>query len=163
MKKGLFREDLYYRLNVIKIELPPLRERKEDIPLLISHFIDKFNLRKGKKILGVTEEVMEILLNYDYPGNIRELENIIEYACVLCKEGWITIKHLPKEILNEVKIPKFEKEMDQIILALEKFGGNITKTAKALGIHRTTLWRKMKRLGLTKNSHTILALSKSCK
>ncbi|HOQ12885.1 MAG TPA: sigma 54-interacting transcriptional regulator, partial [Spirochaetota bacterium] len=96
VKKGLFREDLFYRLNVINIKLPPLSARREDIPLLISHFIKKFNYIKGKNIEGVTDEVMNILMNYNFPGNVRELENIIEHAFVLCREAYINTKHLPQ-------------------------------------------------------------------
>lgn len=147
---GQFRDDLFYRLNVVKIELPSLKERRTDILLLIEHFIGKFNKKIGKEIKGVSEEVMNILLNYAYPGNIRELENIIEHAFILCKETHIFKEHLPrylheqKTLVPEKKsIQKLEEE--HIIHTLHTCGGNMAKAAKELGIHRTTLWRKLRR------------------
>jgi len=101
VKQGSFREDLYYRLNVINIELPFLKERLEDIPVLVDHFINKFNLRIGRNVDSVSDEVMEIFLNYDFPGNIRQLENIIERAVVLCKGSVIEVQHLPREIIEK--------------------------------------------------------------
>jgi len=159
VRQGTFREDLYYRLNVVKISLPPLRERREDIPLLVDHFIRQFNLSKGKQISGVTEEVMDFLLNYDYPGNVRELQNIIEHAFVLCKEGLIQLEHLPREVVaarGRVAIggrgrrsgPLEEAEAALIRAALERHGGSRTRAARELGYDRVTLWRKMKKLGL---------------
>ena len=96
LARGAFREDLYYRINVIKIELPPLAERREDVPLLVDHFIRQFNVRMGKRIAGVSKEVLNLFMQYDFPGNIRELENIIEYAYVLCRDSEITTAHLRK-------------------------------------------------------------------
>ncbi|MBE9541603.1 MAG: sigma 54-interacting transcriptional regulator, partial [Proteobacteria bacterium] len=95
VKRGLFREDLYYRINVVKLTLPPLRERREDIPLLVDHFLERFNRLSGKEIAGVSQEVLSILMAYDFPGNVRELENIIEHATVLCQGGLIESQHLP--------------------------------------------------------------------
>lgn len=147
---GQFRDDLFYRLNVVKIELPSLKERRTDIPLLIEHFIGKFNKKIVKEIKGVSEEVMNILMNYAYPGNIRELENIIEHAFILCKGTHIHKEHLPrylheqKTLVPEKKsIQKLEEE--HIIHTLRKCGGNMAKAAEELGIHRTTLWRKLRR------------------
>lgn len=147
---GQFRDDLFYRLNVVKIELPSLKERRTDIPLLIEHFIGKFNKKIGKEIKGVSEEVMNILLNYAYPGNIRELENIIEHTFILCKGTHILKEHLPrylheqKTLVPEKKsIQKLEEE--HIIHTLHTCGGNMGKAAEELGIHRTTLWRKLRR------------------
>jgi transcriptional regulator with PAS, ATPase and Fis domain len=159
VRQGRFREDLYYRLNVVKISLPPLKERREDIPLLVEHFIRQFNLSKGKEIAGVTEEVMELLMNYDYPGNVRELENIIEHSFVLCRGGLIQLNHLPRETLttralSQAEGPKSrhksleEAEAALIQEALERHGGSRQRAAQALGYGRVTLWRKMKRLGL---------------
>ena len=150
VKEGKFREDLYYRINVIKISLPPLKDRKEDIPLLINHFINKFNAITGKNINGITEDALAILMDYDFPGNIRELENIIEHAFVLSKSNYIDINHLPTEILKKDKINGSisslnETEKDAIIRALSQFNGNKQKAAEALGIDRTTLWRKLKK------------------
>ncbi|HRS62883.1 MAG TPA: sigma 54-interacting transcriptional regulator [Spirochaetota bacterium] len=153
VKKGLFREDLFYRLNVINIKLPPLSARREDIPLLISHFIKKFNYIKGKNIEGVTDEVMNILMNYNFPGNVRELENIIEHAFVLCREAYINTKHLPqylRAIEDTLTGSENLEEMEKIYIAkaLTKFNGNKLKTAQALGINSSTLWRKMKKYNM---------------
>ncbi|MFC1562873.1 sigma-54 interaction domain-containing protein [candidate division KSB1 bacterium] len=158
VKQGLFREDLYYRLNVIDIELPALKERIEDIPILIDHFIDKFNLRIGRSVEFVSDEVMEILLNYDFPGNVRELENIIERALVLCKDLIIEVQHLPKEIIekSERRIVYSKKghlkqnEVTLILETLKKNNWHKAVTAKELGIDKSTLWRKMKKYEIKK-------------
>ena len=151
-----FREDLYYRLKVVQIDLPTLKKRREDIPLLIDHFVTKFNLRTGKKITRVSPKVLQLLMHYEYPGNIRELENIIEHAFVLCHGSTIQFAHLPPELHQETgesgllhsstdtKLKKREQEL--ILQTLEKYHGNRTLTAKALGLHATTLWRKLKRI-----------------
>lgn len=148
-----FREDLYYRINVINITLPPLASRREDIPLLVNHFIRKLNIIKGKKIEGVTDDVMNILMDYSFPGNIRELENIIEHAFVLCREGYIGTIHLPNNLRsieavtgNNLNLSEMEKLY--IIKALEKNHGSRIKAAKELGIDVSTLWRKIKKLNL---------------
>jgi len=103
VKDEKFRDDLFFRLNIVKIELPSLAERRDDIPLLISHFIEKFNYKMGKYISGVSSEVIELLMNYSFPGNIRELENIIEHAFVMCSNEEIKIKHLPLELVSTQK------------------------------------------------------------
>jgi len=150
--RGQFRDDLYYRLNVVKIDLPSLKERGTDIPLLIEHFIRTFNKKIGKEITGVSEEVLNILMNYTYPGNIRELENIIEHAFILCKGTHILKEHLPRYLYNH-KAPASEKksirklEEEHIMHILNTCGGNMTKAARELGINRSTLWRKLKRMG----------------
>ncbi|MFH1215559.1 MAG: sigma 54-interacting transcriptional regulator [Pseudomonadota bacterium] len=155
--KGAFREDLFFRLNVIKISLPSLAERKEDIPLLAHHFIEKFNALKKKNIESVSPKVLNILMNYDYPGNIRELENIIEYCFVLCQGNIINPECLPDGIkesmqatsphdnLPETAQPLSSAEAATIVAALHMFNGNRGKTAEHLGIEKTTLWRKMKK------------------
>lgn len=152
-----FREDLYYRLNVIRIELPALSERREDIPLLVDHFIHRFNLRMGKRIEGVSGEVMDILMQYDFPGNVRELENIIERTVVLCRGPQIQPEHLPAEIsggiLKEPAGSPRESQLESmesriIRQVLEKHGGHRGKASGELGIDRSTLWRKMKKYGL---------------
>jgi PAS domain S-box-containing protein len=159
VREGKFRDDLFYRLNVVKIELPPLKERREDIPLLITAFLQKFNAKMSKEITGVSPQALRLLLEYDYPGNVRELENIIEHAFILCKGDQIELDCLPKELIGpsgEMEpsvVPKeenlFEKaEAEVIEKTLEKCEGNRIKTAQELGIDRTTLWRKMKRYGL---------------
>ena len=154
--RGSFREDLYYRLNVIKIELPPLVQRREDIPLLVDHFIQKFNALKGKEIKGISDQALNILMRYNFPGNIRELENIIEYAFVLCHEDLIDIKHLSRDIQNgntkntmEIRrlTPKHldQAEKDTITAALQLHRGHRGNTAAYLKIDKSTLWRKMKK------------------
>ncbi len=150
---GRFRSDLYYRINVFKIELPPLRERKEDIPLLIQHFIDKYNKLKGKDVSDISPEALRILVNYDYPGNVRELENIIEHSFVLLSGGMITPDTLPnevikKEIINLPVLPNSKKdfEREMILSALKNNNWNRSKAARQLGIHKTTLYRKIKSL-----------------
>ncbi|TSC54017.1 MAG: Fis family transcriptional regulator [Parcubacteria group bacterium LiPW_30] len=155
--EGLFRDDLFFRLNVIKIPLPPLCQHKEDIPLLVDHFILKFNKLKQKSIELVSPDVLNLLMKYDYPGNIRELENIIEYAFVLC-HGWqIELHHLPLELLESMKektsenkesTPLASAEEHAIIDALNNFGGRRSPTAQFLGIEKSTLWRKMKKFGI---------------
>lgn len=155
LARGTFREDLYYRLNVIKIELPPLSKRREDIPLLVDHFIHQFNLTKGKKITGISDKSMNLMMKYEFPGNVRELENLIEHAFVLCHGHKIRLEHLPKEFVEQlreettstVKQPERLKaaEATVIIDVLKKHAGNRTKAAKELGIDKSTLWRKIKK------------------
>lgn len=159
VSEGKFRDDLFYRLNVVKIELPLLRERREDIPLLIDAFVQKFNAKMGKQVTGVSDEVMAELMKYDYPGNVRELENIIEHAFVLCKGDRIDLGCLPKEFAEDQgeitaftpskEETPFQKAESEIIeRTLKKYGGNRVKTAKELGLDRTTLWRKIKKYRL---------------
>lgn len=158
--RGTFRQDLFYRLNVVKITLPLLSSRREDIPILIEHFILKFNAMKHKDIETVSENALDILMKHDYPGNIRELENIIEYAFVLCHGIIIEPRHLPQELLDTVNVgdnkstkptdaPLKQAEAITILEILRKHGGNRVKTADDLGINKTTLWRKMKKHGIT--------------
>ncbi len=157
VSKGFFRDDLYFRLNIVRIIIPPLRERREDIPLLVEHFVRKFNYMMGKEIARVSDDVLSVLINYDFPGNVRELENIIEHAFVMCREDIIQLHHLPPEISNQNFTPHYLKDRTKVIenaeqklllIELEKHNWNKVKTAKALGIDRTTLWRKMKKYGL---------------
>jgi len=153
IKNGRFRQDLYYRLNVINIKLPPLRERLEDIPLLVDHFISMYNIVKNRQIEGVTDAVMQILLNHTFPGNIRELENIIEHAFILCKGEYINESHLPQylgSISIRYKPESSLEEMERlhILNILEKSGWNRKKTAEILQINKSTLWRKLKKYGL---------------
>ncbi len=159
IKKYKFREDLYYRLNVIPIHLPPLRERREDIPLLANHFLHKFNQKFGKNIKGIKKEAMELLANYDWPGNIRELENLVERLAVLTKTDQIGPDRLPAEIKGELPcqpdssettlqeaVQKFEA--DFIRQTIKKAGGKKGKAAELLGIHRNTLLQLEKKLNL---------------
>jgi PAS domain S-box-containing protein len=159
VNEGKFRDDLFYRLHVVKIDLPPLSQRREDIPLLVDAFVQKFNARMGKQITGLSDRALRLLLRHDYPGNVRELENIIEHAFVLCRGDHIDLDCLPKELAGNAEMeptsstPPREKVFDRaeaeiIENALKKHGGNRVKTAKELGLDRTTLWRKMKKHGL---------------
>jgi len=157
VKEGKFRDDLYYRINVMKLELPPLRDKKEDIPLLVEHFIGRFNRLHNKNICCVTNEVTTALLAYDYPGNIRELENIIEHCFVLCQSEIIEAKHLPASIRPSSKLDKTQagkpatiKQMEILLMtqALRRNKGNKTAAAKELGINTSTLFRKMKTLNV---------------
>jgi PAS domain S-box-containing protein len=157
VKKGKFREDLYYRINVLPIKIPPLRDRKEDIPLLIEHFIDRFNKIKSKEIADVSPEVLSILMTHGYPGNVRELENIIEHAFVLCKSTIIDIDCLPRNLLPEGRdqktIPPIRSvgdfERNLILETLRKNNWSRVMTAAELGVDKSTLWRKMKRLKIS--------------
>ncbi len=152
-----FREDLYYRVNVVRIELPPLRERREDIPLLVDHFIAHFNRLQQKSIQGIDAEALSLLMAYHWPGNVRELENAIERAFILCTQGRIAMAHLPEELTAGRVSPPVSTDIEtlhnlidaqSIQTALEQNNYNRLATAKALGIHKTTLFRRMKRLGL---------------
>ncbi|GAB4365546.1 MAG: sigma 54-interacting transcriptional regulator [Calditrichia bacterium] len=153
LKNGNFREDLYYRLNVIPIVIPPLRERYEDIPHLIQHFIQKYSLLNNKRIEGIEDEAMDLLLSYSWPGNVRELENAIEYAFARTnKDQLIRAEKLPPSIRSFAPVSPVsaysESEAFQIQRLLEKHQWNKTKVAKELGMGRTTLWRKMRQYGL---------------
>ena len=156
VEKGLFRQDLYYRINVIRLTIPPLRERMEDIPLLVDHLIGRFNRLRGKSIAGVSSEVLTILMDHQFPGNVRELENIIEHAFVLCKNAFVMAEHLPqylrlkgeKMVVSSGASSIREIEARFIQNALRRPNWNRSATAKELGMHKTTLWRKMKRLGI---------------
>ena len=154
--RGSFREDLFYRLNVVKIELPPLSRRREDIPLLVNNFIQKFNALKAKEIKSISENALSTLMRYNFPGNIRQLENVIEYAFVLCRGDMIRTRHLAREILNDTKNRSDEEvnsppshldaaEKKAIVDALHRHNANRGKTAAFLGINKSTLWRKMKK------------------
>jgi len=167
IKEKLFRQDLFFRLNVIKIELPPLRERKEDIPLLVKHFLDIYTEENKKEIIGVSEDVMEIFANYEWPGNIRELENLIERAVVLTKTKQITRNNLPPFLCNtegkqdKTRMPSDSigtlKEQTQrfqknwILEALRKSSGVQKKAAQLLGVKPTTLNEMIKRMGIDIN------------
>ncbi|MBN2318161.1 MAG: sigma 54-interacting transcriptional regulator [Acidobacteria bacterium] len=157
VQKGLFREDLYYRVNVVRIELPPLRRRKEDIPLLVDQFITHFNRLQQKTVEGITPEALSLLMAHHWPGNIRELENAIERAFVLCGEGDIDLKHLPEELTGrelsarDLNMQSAHNILDTqaILTALEESGYNRLAAAKKLGIHKTTLFRRIKKLGIS--------------
>ncbi len=158
--KGIFRQDLYYRINIVHLMLPPLKDRMEDIPLLVNRFIEKLNRIKGRNILGVEHEALSTLMSHNFPGNIRELENIIEHAFVLCREGNINLTHLPGNLVPDTMKPLNSDsitdavrsaESQAIIEALQRNNYNRNATAIDLGMHKSTLFRKIKRLGITLN------------
>jgi PAS domain S-box-containing protein len=157
VQKGVFREDLYYRINVFRVDLPHLRDRREDIPLLIDHFISRFNTIQNKDVAGVSDEVLNVLMRWDFPGNARELENVIEHAFVLCRGGFIELRHLPQEILEKSGLRLVEAhpgaslksiEALHIADALRRHEGSRKEAAEELGIHPSTLRRKIKALAI---------------
>ncbi len=149
VKRGDFREDLYYRLKVVEITLPPLRERREDIPLLVDYFLEKFNKKLNKEITAISWDVQTVFMDYIWSGNIRELEHTLEHAFVLCRQNTITVDHLPPEFKSfiETKTSSLKNrrgnEPQTIIQALEKTGWNKARAARLLGIDRKTLYRKI--------------------
>jgi PAS domain S-box-containing protein len=158
-KAGAFREDLYYRINVVRVELPPLRRRKEDIPLLAEQFIAHFNLLQNKKIGGIAPEALSLLMAYDWPGNVRELANVIERAFILCGTGRIDLGHLPETLTGlslsrmtngrvDLREAREALDVQAIRAALIHNHGNRLAAAKELGVHKTTLFRKMRTLGI---------------
>ncbi|MFH1680267.1 MAG: sigma 54-interacting transcriptional regulator [Candidatus Eisenbacteria bacterium] len=157
MQRGAFREDLYYRVNVIRVELPPLRRRKEDIPLLAGQFIEQFNRLQRKSVEGIAAEALSLLMAHDWPGNVRELENVIERAFILCGEGFIEIAHLPENLTargasvsssSDIRAAHDLVDAQTICAALERNRNNRSAAARELGIHKTTLFRRIKRLGI---------------
>jgi DNA-binding NtrC family response regulator len=167
LQSGAFREDLYYRLNVVPITLPPLRDRKEDIPLLVEHFLERYCHERKRLLMGIDHAAMEVLCTYPWPGNVRELQNAVERAVVLSPHSTITLADLPAEIRNQSPAPVGTGTQPSTIddtlplaeateafrrarirQALEAVDGNQTKAAQLLGLPRTQLSRLMKRLGL---------------
>ncbi len=157
IKTGSFREDLYYRVNVVRVDLPPLRRRKEDIPLLVDQFIAKFNRLHHATVQGIAADSLSLLMAHDWPGNVRELENIIERAFVLCPDGIIAPHHLPDEIthrtdrtpdVSSLQDARDHLEAEAIRKALELNNHNRLAAARQLGMHKTTLFRKIKQLGI---------------
>jgi PAS domain S-box-containing protein len=171
VKNDEFRKDLYYRINVISLEIPPLRRRKEDIPLLAEHFVEHFNCIQHKNIRGFTAGAYSLLLAHDWPGNVRELENMVERAFVLCRSDLIGVEHLPAELTGTCPVQIESGSMQAVLRSAEAHGilsslkrnsFNRASAARELGIHKTTLYRKMKVLGIPlpeqngrspKNSH----------
>lgn len=157
VQSGQFRQDLFYRVNVVRLDLPPLRQRKEDVPLLAERFIERFNRLTGANVSGVAPEAMAALMAHDFPGNVRELENVVERAFVLCREGPIGVEHLPPELAPRTFAPGPAKPMaataraveaQAIMDALARNNNSRLAAAKELGIHKSTLFRKAKALGL---------------
>ena len=155
IQEGLFREDLFYRLNVVSIHLPPLRKRREDIPLLAEHFLDKFKAETNKKIDRISPQALKLMMEYEWPGNVRELENAIERAVVVGKKNEIVPENLP--FFNQSRAPESglkslkDREKLHILHVLEENGWNISKTAEELEIDRVTLYNKIKRYNLEKS------------
>ncbi len=157
--KGTFREDLYYRIDVVRLNLPFLRDRREDIPLLVEHFLAKFNRLQNKDVAGISPEAMALLMKHNYPGNIRELENIIEHAFVLCQASLIQVHHLPPSLYGGGR-PRVSAGKEGLTLkglealhiadALRRHGGNRSAAAKELGINPSTLFRKIRSLDLAR-------------
>jgi DNA-binding NtrC family response regulator len=159
VRAGTFRDDLYYRVNVIPIHVPPLRERKEDIPLLVDHFVEKFNFEAGKEVQGVSEEALQHLLDHDWPGNVRELENVIERAVIVNKGDVILPTDLPPQLVRrtgaEVLVSSTQRTLQEverihIIQILMENDWNIQRSARILGIDRSTLYAKMKRYSINR-------------
>ena len=176
IKEGKFREDLYYRLNVIPIRIPPLRERLSDIPILVNHFLEKFNHSRGKRLRGFTSRAMDALMRYHWPGNVRELEHLVERMVVLQGEGIVDLEDLPSPYSDVspktegtqmklppegINLPELMREMERslVLQALERSQGVKSKAAELLGIHRTTLVEKMRRLGLLSTASSRAAFS----
>jgi len=155
VEEGSFRRDLYFRINVVSLSIPPLRERQEDIPLLIDITLDRLNQSYGKKIRGLSPAVMQMLLHHDYPGNVRELLNLIEQMVILCRSGEIGLEHLPQgfhahsQSRQAAVHPRQNISKTALMEVLERHAGNRSTTAKELGVDRTTLWRWMKRFNIT--------------
>ncbi len=158
IKSGKFRQDLYYRLNVVSLYIPPLSERRDDIPLLSYYFLKKYSALMKKDVSEISQDVVNLLLNYDFPGNVRELENVIERGVAMTNSSSIEVAHLPEDLREmsirtfrkkEGKIPSLEDhEMAYIKWVLAEVGGNKTVAAQVLGIDRVSLWRKLKKFGL---------------
>jgi transcriptional regulator with PAS, ATPase and Fis domain len=159
VKKGGFREDLFYRIKVISVKLPALIERRCDIPLLCDHFIGLFNTRYRKEVKGISDDALNVLLSHPFPGNIRELENIIEHAFIFCGGDTIEINHLPAELKAENENREMAKsvsgvhdfkDLEKVYIEsiLEETGGNKLEAAKKLGVHKATLFRKIRQLGI---------------
>jgi PAS domain S-box-containing protein len=167
VRRGTFRQDLFYRLNVVKLSIPPLAQRREDVPLLTDHFVEQFNRRTSKQIRGLSAAALGLLMQHDFPGNVRELQNIIEHAFVLCRGDEIDLCHLPRELRqapapqpppasqiapaqpSSVASPLQAAEQAAILATLQRCQGHRGRTAAALGMDKTTLWRKMKKFNLT--------------
>jgi len=161
-RKGVFREDLYYRVNVVRVELPPLRRRKEDIPLLAEQFIARFNRLQQRAVRGIAPEALSLLMAHDWPGNIRELENAIERSFILCSEGFIGIEHLPEEVTacgagdgasTDIRTARDLIDAQALRTALRRNAYHRLAAARELGIHKSTLFRKMKKLRISLPEH----------
>jgi len=164
VKKNAFREDFYYRLNVMSIHIPALRERYDDLDLLIDYFCHHFGKIMNKRFSGVTDSVVSLFLRYSWPGNIRELKHVLEHACILCSGGTISEKFLPPKFIQMIQSPNLghiksinpsNLTKEEIITTLNQCKWNKTKTAGALGIHRRTLYRKMNQMGINRYNNRV--------
>jgi len=162
VSKGLFREDLFFRINIVPINIPPLREREEDIPLLVSSFMDELCAHTNKKITGLHREVLDGFMQYNWPGNVRELKSALEYAFLVCESRLIDTNHLPPQFQHTkspgADIPSATKQLSslddstekrELIEALRKTAGNQTQASKILGVHRMTVWNRMRKYGIS--------------
>jgi transcriptional regulator with PAS, ATPase and Fis domain len=156
IREGKFREDLYYRISVIPLTIPPLRDRREDIPPLVHHFMVRAAARMKKDVSAVSRDAMSALMNYEWPGNVRELEHAVERAVIVANTASVGRRDLPPEISQKTRVRRGDDTLDlqeqeraSIERALERFGGNRRKAASALKISTVTLWRKMKQYGLS--------------
>lgn len=155
IRNGSFREDLFYRIGVLPIHMPPLRKRKQDLPLLINTFLNRIQLKTGKPISAMSKEALALLYDYHWPGNVRELINVIEHAFVLCREGEITPDHLPANLLKTnggkttvavySEPPGKDEGKKQLMAAISAAGGNKSKAAEILGISRVALYHRLKK------------------
>jgi DNA-binding NtrC family response regulator len=155
IKNGRFREALYFRLNVFQIALPPLRERRDDVPILVQHFIEKFNSDSGKRVAGIHPDTLDVLKNYDWPGNIRELRNAVERAVILCDGELVQPEHLPPDLVGKAPerqsfklpfgLPLDLVEKEYILASLQRNKGNKARTAEGLGVSEKTLYNKLNR------------------
>lgn len=158
IREGSFREDLFFRINVFPLRCPPLRERLEDLPMIVQSFIRQNNIKTGKKIVGMTPETIEKMIAYTWPGNVRELRNAVEYAFVLCPSGGIGAHHLPPKIASiaqECIEPAVTQpnttgnpKKDALIKALQQSGGNRSEAARILGVSRVTVWKQIKKFDI---------------
>lgn len=152
VKSGAFREDLYYRLKVIEIKAPPLRERKSDIPLLINHFIDEFNSKFHRSVSGLSRQAMQVLIDYNWPGNVRELQHVLEHAFILCRDAVLSVEHLPSEFQEMLDAATSASvvvnEKDRILAVLDRTGWNKSRAADLMGISRRTIYRKIEEFGI---------------
>jgi transcriptional regulator with PAS, ATPase and Fis domain len=155
VEEGSFREDLFYRLNVFPVQLPPLRDRKEDIPLLVDHFLARFSASLGREIRSVSPEVTQVLVSHEYPGNVRELQSVLEHACILCHDGVLGLEHLPTVLQDARRRSRggltgqvLEHEARLIWEALERNEWHREAAARDLGIHKATLYKKIRKMGI---------------
>jgi transcriptional regulator with PAS, ATPase and Fis domain len=157
VEKGLFRQDLFFRINVIPIILPPLRERTQDIPILAESFFSRLRLKSGKNIESISREALDALMGFRWPGNVRELKSAFEYAFVTCQESILKPQHFPPNIFEGMGpakqgsyrvLSKEKTKKRRLLEALELTGGNQTKAAQILGVSRVTVWNRMKKYGI---------------